>query len=338
MKHLIETMSIQTSSYKTKFMQKYVKNRINKMGLKWETDTYGNIYVTKGDSDLYPTMVCHIDTVHDINHNFEIHRSGDNLFAIDRKTMERLGIGGDDKVGVYITLELLSHFDNFKAVFFLDEEVGCKGSSNANFDFFNDSTIVLECDRKGNKDFVDSISGLDLYSEEMSNDIADILKHYNRTETYGGLTDVLEIAYNNDVCVANMSCGYYDPHSDNEYIVISQVEDTLDMCKDILEATKHKRYEIEDRNDTVYGGYNYYSYGKSYYNKNVYQKDYDIDYPYQQKDNFYTQDTDEAKTCPHCGVESMYFDDYTNEDFCINCSYSQKTITNVQSKTKLKIN
>ena len=127
--NLIKVMSVQSTSYKTERMQRFIKKEIARMNLGHTTDKYGNIYVTKGDADLYPTMVCHIDTVHDININVQVVQLDDVLLAIDTKTMQRYGIGGDDKVGIYITLELLKQFDNFKAVFFLDEEVGCVGSS-----------------------------------------------------------------------------------------------------------------------------------------------------------------------------------------------------------------
>ena len=287
MKELIQVMDVQTTSYQTKRMERFIKKKIDSFGLEYEVDAYGNIYVTKGDADLYPTMVCHIDTVHDMNDNFEVHRSGNNLFAIDKVTLERLGIGGDDKVGVYITLEMLKHFDNFKAVFFKDEEVGCVGSSKADFTFFDDSTIVLECDRQGISDFVNSISCVTLYSKEFSHDISTILNAYGRKEVYGGMTDVLEVAYNTNVCVANMSCGYYDPHSDNEYIKISEVMATKDMCIEILEATSHKRYEVE-RRDTYARNHMYLD--SSYYN--------DI--------------------CKTCGCEMIYdvFDDVEYCEFC----------------------
>ena len=166
--------------------------------------------------------------------------------------MKRYGIGGDDKVGIYITLSLLQMFENFKAVFFLDEEVGCAGSSQADFTFFDDSSVVLECDRRNITDFVTSISGTKLSDDDLISDIQDILDRYKRVTCSGGITDVGEIADNNSVQVANMSCGYYDPHTDNEYIKISEVESTKQMCFEIFNRTQNKRYEMDLNNRTSY--------------------------------------------------------------------------------------
>ena len=322
--NLIRVMNVQTHSYETQRMQRFIKKELAKQNLGHTTDKYGNIYVTKGDANLYPTMVCHIDTVHNINNDVQVVQLDDVLLAIDTKTMKRYGIGGDDKVGVYITLELLKQFDNFKAVFFLDEEVGCVGSSKADFTFFNNSTIVLECDRRGYNDFVTSISGTKLSDDKLHNDIDYILDKYNRKKCIGGITDVGEIADNNPVQVANMSCGYYDPHSDNEYIVISEVESTKQMCYEILQATAEKRYEIDLSNRTTYGvgygGYNMYSarsWGYDYYD------DWDNEPKYETQNkalhNTYADSFKTTAECPCCNAEEVWYDDYEQEFFCLSC-------------------
>ena len=298
-------------------MRKYIKYRIKSKQLKYEQDSYGNIYVTKGDATLYPTMVCHIDTVHDINKNVKVFKDNDTMFAMDMQKVEQYGIGGDDKVGIYITLQLLEAFDNFKAVFFLDEEVGCIGSSKANFEFFNDSTIVLQCDRRGKNDFVNTISGTKLFDDTLQQDIQDILSQYGRNVTSGGMTDVEAIAEKTDVQVANMSCGYYNPHTSEEYINLKDVHDTLCMCYDILDRTKHKLYRIKDRIDHNHysymgnwGGYQYSTYnngyGTAYYD--TYQK---------------------VETCPHCSMHDMWYDEWDDLWYCMTC---EMETTNKQYK------
>lgn len=323
-KLLLDTMRIQSKSYKSENMEKFIINNLNAMDLGHSRDKYGNIYVTKGDADLYPTMVSHIDTVHDINYNAELVQLNDMLLAVDNKTAERYGIGGDDKVGVYITLSMLDAFDNFKAVFFKDEEVGCIGSSNADFSFFDDSTIVLECDRRGFGDFVTSISGTKLSDDTLINDIQDILDVYKRTTCSGGITDVGEIADKNEVQVANMSCGYYDPHSDNEYILVSEVESTKDMCYNILHRTKDKRYTIAlDERVTfdygMYGGYrglgNYGAYGTyDHIDSTPSKVNANISQSYYEADNMKI-----TNECPCCSANSVWYDDYEEQYFCMDC-------------------
>ena len=325
--NLIRVMSVQSTSYKTHRMERFIKKELQKNNIGYTTDNYGNIYVCKGYADLYPTMVCHIDTVHEINNDAKVVQIDDALLAIDTKDMKRYGIGGDDKVGIYITLELLKEFENFKAVFFLDEEVGCVGSGKADFEFFNDSTIVLECDRRGYNDFVTSITGTTLSDEKLHNDIDHILKKYDRKKTSGGITDVGEIAENNTVQCANMSCGYYDPHSDNEYIIISEVESTKQMCYEILNATKDKRYEIDLDKRISYGvGFSHYhgwDYYDGYYDNSYYGK-YHNPNAFDKKNNVLNRSSygESFKTdaeCPCCSSHQVWYDDYEDEFYCLSC-------------------
>jgi len=295
-KELRQIMSIQSKSHQTKDMQDYIietlatlGHKLKKHKLTYSRDTYGNIYATKeliNGATLYPTMVCHIDTVHDINKNVEVFERDGVMFAMDMLEVCQYGIGGDDKVGIYITLELLKHFDNFKAVFFLDEEVGCLGSSRANFKFFNDSTFILQCDRKGHSDFVNNIGGMQLYNKDIQDVITEILNNYDRKEVTGGMTDVQSIAENTDCQVANMSCGYYNPHTEEEWIDLKDIDETFEMCKDILTVTANKLYRMK-RAPKIH--YNYH---------NMWGIE---DFP-----------------CPTCNTRTL-LDDYDDERFCVNC-------------------
>lgn len=325
---LVNTMSIQTESYNSVFMERYIKRFLKKNDIPYTCDAYGNIYATKGNADLYPTMVCHVDTVHDINMNSVVKRHGDILYSIDSKNMQRTGIGGDDKVGVFITLSSLLHFDNFKAVFFKDEEVGCVGSSQCDADFFNNSTIVLQCDRKGMGDFVSSIYGVDLCNDDLLKDIEDLLEHYGRKPVDGGLTDVKSIAKVNDVQCANVNCGYYDPHTDNEFIDIVDVESTLNFCFDVFEMTCNKRYTMKR---------NFYEpimYTKSH--KNAYR--YDYDYGYGWEDEYSTNQLPNS-VCNTCKSIDTAFDPYMNQNYCYTCDEyienEKEESNNSQSSTTL---
>lgn len=323
---LASIMKVQSASYKTKRMAKFITKTLQKDGLGYSKDKYGNIYVTKGNADLYPTMVCHIDTVHDINDNVRIVQTGDKMFAIDSTNCHRIGIGGDDKVGIYITMCCLRKFDNFKAVFFLDEEVGCVGSSNADFSFFDDSTIVLQCDRRGYADFVTNISGTKLSNDKFIDDIQDILDNYRYVTCNGGITDVGEIAENNDVQVANMSCGYYEPHTDNEYIIISEVEKVKRMCMEIFNKTMDKRYTMDKDSRVSYysygwDGYDYGAYaGYNSYNNNIIHSTKASDNNGQGTAHYSEDGYIEVQTqCNMCSNTHMLYDEFEDAFWCQNC-------------------
>ena len=247
---LCNLVSIQSESYKTSRMMKHISKVVQSIpGCTTAVDDYGNFYVTKGVGP-YKCMVCHTDTVHDIVKAkiIPLQVKG-NIIAVNGSTMTQCGTGGDDKVGIAITLALLQEQTNMKAVFFLDEEVGCVGSSAMNVDFFSDCLYVLQCDRRGSHDFVNKISGTKLYSKGFSSAINHILQKYHRVETSGGMTDVLEIAYKTKLSVANMSCGYYNPHSDNEYINIHDVIQTYKLCKDIFTYI-NEQYNVSKKRES----------------------------------------------------------------------------------------
>lgn len=330
---LIEIIPIPTTTHKTKAMSEWIIKYLNTIynqgsNLHMKHDKYGNIYVTKGTSALYPTMVCHIDTVHNLNSNIKAFEHENVLYAMDKTDMTQFGTGGDDKVGIAITLKMLHHFQNFKAVFFLDEEHGCLGSNQCDASFFDNSTIVLQCDRRGNADFVNSISSTKLYGKSLRKKILPYLKKYNRKETDGGITDVGAIAKKNPVMVANMSCGYYNPHTSKETIRMDDVLDTASLCIDILTSTLDKRYaynRISDRqktfkfnyhNHNVYSSYGSYGgyYGNNYVKKNP--SGYELEEIYNESPETMARID---IPCPNCNSHHVEYDEYSLEVWCHNC-------------------
>jgi len=241
---LKEVLSIQTVTYNDKLMFDYLVKHCEDNGFDYVIED-GSIYVRKGIAESYPCIVAHMDTVHSIVEDLTVVEVGQNLTGFNKVKMEQTGIGGDDKVGIFIALECLEHFDNIKVVFFRDEESGCDGSYNAMMDFFLDCRFVLQCDRKGNKDFVTNASGTKLSSKAFKKAIGSILSDYGYSVTNGLMTDVMalkEMGLN--VAAANISCGYYNPHMDNEYVNIPDVFNCLAMVvrimEDITEVYFHK--------------------------------------------------------------------------------------------------
>lgn len=270
-KQFLEILNIQSYSGNTEKMVEYLFDKCLERGYNVDYSD-GNLYVTKGISPdgKYPCIVSHTDTVHDIipDADYMVIHDDNIIMAYDIKNMMPTGIGGDDKVGIYIAMSMLESLDYCKAAFFRDEEIGCVGSSVADMSFFNDVRFVLQCDRKGNKDFVYNIFGSDLYGEDFYNDISPIIESYGYNESTGGLTDVYQLQQNGvGVAVANMSCGYYNPHMDDEMINLNDVENCLNMvysimtnCTNVYEFTPPAK--------------EYKSYGKSYGKTYDYSKGY----------------------------------------------------------------
>ena len=127
-----------------------------------------------------------------------------------------------------------------------------------------------------------------------------------------------------------MSCGYYDPHSDNEYIIISEVESTKQMCFEILQATANKRYEIDLEKRTTYGigygGYGTYG-GYGRYTAADWNYDYYHDWDYETQiqpvnkaiKDVYTESFKTTAQCPCCDANEIWYDDYEGMFFCLSC-------------------
>lgn len=224
--------SIQSVSGNMQDMECFILEYLNSNNIEWDTDREGNIYINRSFKDV-PCMVAHLDTVHKIEENLTVFESHDTWVAFNKENMNQIGIGGDDKVGIYITLELLK-VHKMKAAFFVDEEIGCAGSMLADMKFFKDCLYVLQCDRRGNSDFVTNISGV-LSSKTFQNAVKPYLKNHMYNFSNGMITDVGQLAENGiGVSVANMSCGYYDPHCRTEYIVLPDIENCMNMCSGIF--------------------------------------------------------------------------------------------------------
>lgn len=196
---------------------------------------HGNVYITKGNAHSYPCVVAHMDTVHEIKEDLSILRVGQYLTGFNTVRMQQAGIGGDDKVGVFIALECLERFENIKAAFFRDEETGCEGSYLANVLFFDDCSFVLQCDRQGSSDFITEIDGIPLSSKKFQKSIYGLLRNYGYSFCKGLMTDVMALKQIGVTCsVANISCGYYNPHTFCEFVNTVDVENCLSLVISII--------------------------------------------------------------------------------------------------------
>ncbi len=64
--HLKEVLSIPTKTYQETLMIEYLDKYFTEKGYDHTIDQYGNVYVTKGEADVYPCVIAHTDTVHSI--------------------------------------------------------------------------------------------------------------------------------------------------------------------------------------------------------------------------------------------------------------------------------
>jgi len=319
-KLLIDVLSIQSTSGNEfdmiAYIHKFCQENVPQAEIVIKNS---NIYVTKGKAETYPCIVAHTDTVHDIHKYYKVFEDDGCLFAFNAETGKQVGVGGDDKVGIWIALEMLMSFDKIKCAFFHSEEMGCIGSSQADMKWFKDVGYCLQADRRGRTDFINSISGK-LYSKAFKKAIKPILKEYGYKETSGAITDVGQLAENGvGVCVANMSCGYYEPHSDTEIVEFNDSNKCLDMVETIVSELGCEKYEFTfDKRVHSWGNYGGY-YGSKWGDFNGANRNYWYgDYGTAQNEVVYNEQTGE-EICYYCNCAELLESEFVGYRYCPDC-------------------
>lgn len=232
MELLKELYGISAQTHKEQNMIAFVSQKLTDLGVSFTIDKAGNIYATKGKAATFPCIAAHLDEVHQAREKgYEVLFVKDEfIIGFNSGKREFNGIGADDKNGIWICLKCLEKYDNLKCVFFVGEEQGCIGSRQADMRFFDDCRFVLQCDRKGNSDFINCIYGESLCSSQFLKD-ASLKKHGYKKEN-GMQTDVRTLRDRGlEISCANISCGYYYPHTPHE---MTNIED-LKKCRKLVE-------------------------------------------------------------------------------------------------------
>ena len=235
-------------------MMNFIRSRLDNLGVAHFTDRAGNIYATKGKAKSYPCIISHTDEVHRFHENgYRVMQSKSKgskiIFGFNYLKRSHYGIGADDKNGIWICLKSLEDFNVMKCVFFVSEEVGCQGSSQAKMKFFNDCRYVLQCDRKGNGDIVTRYCGNALCSEEFLQDANPEKFGYAPSE--GLITDVITLKNKGvKISCVNLSCGYYLPHTPNEFTCVEDLMNCYSFVGHIIrncnKIYKHKPIKSTD--------------------------------------------------------------------------------------------
>tara|TARA_R110000765_G_scaffold119588_6_gene214605 strand:- start:44 stop:916 length:873 start_codon:yes stop_codon:yes gene_type:complete len=253
LKHLKEVLSIPTKTWKEDLMIEYLSNYCDNKGYNHWKDKNGSVYVTKGNADMFPCVVAHIDTVHEpvemvVNEEMLPNAQGEDklsLKAYEKKTGRPTGIGGDDKAGVFICLKMLEQIDNIKAFFPVAEETGCHGSSDADKDFFKDVGYAIQFDSTENNTMSLTLMGVKLFEEdsEFFTSVKDIiLEHGLKNWHNHPYTDTMRLKEKFDFSCLNFAAGYYNYHTVEEYVVVEDVQNTCNMAVKVIDKLGENKY------------------------------------------------------------------------------------------------
>ena len=282
---LKEILSLPSISSNESMVRDYILEFAEENQILSTVDQKGNVYLTKGSEKMtsgeyYPCVVSHMDTVHRSHLEYIINKERLDIVEDDGKltarhpnTDKQTGIGGDDKCGVYVCLEMFNKFDVLKGAFFVEEEIGMRGSREADDKFFENVGYAIQFDAPSDNWISEVCSGVKLFDQEFKEEITQTLNESGYTNfSIDPFTDVNQLATKYDFNCLNLGCGYYRQHTDSEYVVIEEVSNSLKAGEKLitklgLEKYIHNKivpkqminetYSSYDYNDMKIGDYSY---------------------------------------------------------------------------------
>jgi len=260
-KLLKQVLSIPTYFGKEDRIRDFLIDYGIKNGIRVNVDPKGNVYLIKGvlgENETYPCVIAHIDTVHrdqvrlvENNEKLIIHEDkidGDSkLWASlkDGKNEIITGIGGDDKAGVFICLELIQKYDKIIGAFFVEEEFGCKGSLAADIDILKDVGYFIQFDAPTDNWCSFTCAGTQLFNESIFNKVKPVLaKHKITRISMDPYTDILRMRQHFDVACFNFFAGYQRMHSNEEFVLVSHINKAITLGTDMIKLLGLEKYDF----------------------------------------------------------------------------------------------
>ena len=265
----IKLLNIHGVSGNEKNVRKYLKPILDGTMDKVEVDSYGNLLAEKkfGNGDGATVLLsAHMDTVRGVLKDREIIENNGII------TSNKGALGADDRGGIAIILTVLRNLGklkfngNIKIAFSREEEVGCIGASNIDPKFYKDTDLAIVVDRRGNRDIVVGC-GMAFCSDSVGEFMEDVSKMADMEwkATEGGISDAMIFA-EEGVNSINLSAGYYNEHTEKEYAVLSEMQDTVKLITQTIAVINqfYKSFSAVPKENTWakswYGGNSYGEY------------------------------------------------------------------------------
>lgn len=252
---LKQLLQIENPSKKEKDIKDYIISMCIAEGYEYSIDQKGNMTIHKHKTgDTTPYLIAHLDSVIVRNFNnsgiISIEQYDQILFGMDTEG-ERANIGGDDKAGVFICLELLKYSEKpLSVILFVEEEIGMLGSKNYNFDSIRNASYYLSYDAPGRKTLP-----ITIYGRPIFHPASDFFYQINPILISNGLTnfqqapwtDSLIVSQETNVQLIHLPCGYYGLHSTSEIVHIPSVKTAIKNGLEILSTVDNSRvYRLTD--------------------------------------------------------------------------------------------
>jgi hypothetical protein len=256
LRELGDMLSYKRAAYslsEEEFLEKYVDSL---PGAKM--DSYGNRYVVVEGGNENIMFSCHSDTVH---------RSGGRQQVLYDPHLKHffkadgMPLGADDGVGVWLMRNMVKAGVPGFYVFHQGEEIGGQGSSyiaEYEQEVLKKIDIAIAFDRRGTKDIITHQAGGRCCSDRFAADMAKLLGNGYVACSGGIFTDTANYTSHVSECT-NLSVGYYNEHTQNEYLDVSHAENLLAALL-AADWSKLKAYRDPATTESLYDSY-YKTYG-----------------------------------------------------------------------------
>ncbi len=213
-------------------------------------------------------LVAHMDTVHKDQCKVVYKKNG--------RLSSPQGIGGDDRCGIFIIMNIVKEL-HCSVLLCEDEEkggIGARKFIEATYETKDGDNIIkskyiehldvnymIEFDRKGNNDAV-------FYSCANQAFIDFVEDETNFKFAYGSFSDISSLMPAAKLSGVNLSSGYYNAHTTEEYVIYDEMIDTASAAITLIKAECEKPFVYIPRTYSSYGSYrgNYHdNAGHSYY-------------------------------------------------------------------------
>lgn len=184
--------------------------------------------------DVPILLVAHVDTVHAGMPREIFHDEKQGVvWSPD-------GLGADDRAGVYGILRLLQSGLRPHVLFTDEEEIGGRGAESAARELAApEVNLMVQLDRKGSRDAV-------WYDCAHKKACKWVNKHGFATAE-GSFTDISVLMPAWGIAGVNLSVGYYNQHTEAEYLVLPELEATVQKVACMIQQPPASRFAFRQR-------------------------------------------------------------------------------------------
>ena len=249
MNTLINIYCIHSPSKKEGLLSKYIQSLLDKAGIEYKVDKHHQIYNINPNK---PLVCAHMDQVQQTSCEYTVIH---NEYIYGFNDHKQVGLGADDKNGVWILIKLLQQYPDLSFIFSVQEETGGKIYDLCQDIDISNIPYALIFDRKGGGDIIGASNNY--CCNDLEQAIATIGEDYGYESAQGIYSDC--DALSEYIACANLSCGYYNAHTDNEYTNVKELVNALDFGKALINDLPRQRYKLA----------NNHNYWKDIYESNI---------------------------------------------------------------------